>query len=99
MFVALSKFVVANEMIDAVKKAFESRPHLVDQAPGFVRMEVLSPQDNSDEIWLLTYWQDEQSYHSWHRSHEYRESHKSMPDNLKLVPRSTSIRFFDYICS
>ena len=58
-FVALSRFVVANGMIDEVKAAFRNRPHLVEEAPGFVRMEVLSPLDRPEEVWLMTYWSDE----------------------------------------
>ena len=98
-FVALSKFVVANGMMAEVKEAFRHRPHLVDDAPGFVNMEVMVPFDNLDELWLVTYWADEESYRVWHRSHEYHESHKGIPKGLKLVPRSAEIRLFEFICS
>ena len=54
----LSRFVVANDMDAALKRAFVLRPHLVDNAPGFVRMDVLSPEDMPNEIWLMTYWVD-----------------------------------------
>ena len=99
MFIALSRFIVANDTIEQVKDAFVARPHLVDSAPGFLRMEVLSPQDNPDEIWLLTYWTEEAHYRTWHRSHEYHESHKGIPKGLKLVPKSAEIRFFDHVAS
>ena len=49
-FVALSKFVVANHLTPEVKRAFVARPHLVDSAPGFLRMEVLSPKERPKEI-------------------------------------------------
>jgi len=48
-YVALSRFSVAH-MTDEVKQAFQQRPHRVDNAAGFVRMEVLSPCDAPDEI-------------------------------------------------
>lgn len=99
MFVALSKFIVANDMTAKVKQAFVERPRLVDDAPGFLRMEVISPIDNPDEIWLLTWWTDENSYKTWHSSHEYRDSHKGIPTGLKLVPKSAQIRYFEYVCS
>lgn len=38
-----------------VKAAFVHRPHLVENAPGFVRLDALSPLEEPDEIWLLTY--------------------------------------------
>jgi heme-degrading monooxygenase HmoA len=62
MFIALSRFTVANGMTDRMKEAFRRRPHLVDGVAGFVRLDVLGPQDTPDEIWLLTYWEDEASF-------------------------------------
>lgn len=98
-FVALSRFVIKNDMQEEIRTAFRARPHLVDDAPGFLRMEVLSPQENSGEIWLMTFWTDEASFRTWHHSHLYRESHKGIPKGLKLVPKSVELRFFEHICS
>jgi heme-degrading monooxygenase HmoA len=97
-FVALSRFTVAH-MSDQVKQAFRQRPHRVDTANGFVRMEVLSPCDSPNEIWLITYWTDESSYRTWHHSHLYQESHVGIPKGLRLVPKSVSIRCFEHVAS
>ena len=86
-------------MAPEVKDAFVNRPHLVDSAPGFVRMEVVSPVDNPSEIWLFTFWTDEESFQTWHRSHAYHDSHKGIPKGLKLVPKSTELRFFEHVSS
>jgi len=67
----LSRFVVANDMDAEVKRAFILRPHVVDGAAGFVRMDVLSPEDMPNEIWLMTYWADIASYRTWHKSDAY----------------------------
>lgn len=99
MFVALSKFVIANEMADEVKTAFKQRPHLVENCAGFIRLDVISPCENPNEIWLITYWDNEQSYQTWHRSDAHRQSHQDMPKGLKLIPTETKLRFFNYICS
>jgi heme oxygenase (mycobilin-producing) len=96
-FVSISKFVVANDKITEVKDAFRHRPHLVDEQPGFVRMEVFSPLDRPDEIWLVTYWTDAESFRLWHHSHLYQQSHKGIPKGLKLVPGETEIRHFEQI--
>jgi heme-degrading monooxygenase HmoA len=95
MFVALSRFTIANGMADDVRSAFRQRPHLVDRAPGFLSMEVMSPVGLPAEIWLMTRWRDEQSYQSWHRGHEYHESHKGIPKGLKLVRGSAEVRLFE----
>jgi heme-degrading monooxygenase HmoA len=95
----LSRFVVVNDMAADVKQAFLLRPHLVDTAPGFMRMDVLSPEDMPNEIWLMTYWVDLASYRTWHKSHAYHESHAGIPKGLKLVPASAVLRIFNLIAS
>lgn len=99
MFIALSQFTVANDMTEQVRAAFTNRPHLVEEAAGFLRLEVISPLDNRDEFWLLTYWRDEDSFKTWHHSHLYHDSHKGIPKGLKLVPRSARLRFFEHVSS
>ena len=95
MFVALSRFTIRNDMAEQVRQAFVARPHLVDQAAGFLGMQVMSPLENASEIWLVTQWSDEPSYHVWHKSHAYHDSHRGIPKGLKLVPGSVEIRFFN----
>jgi len=97
-YVALRRFTVA-QITDEVERAFQQRPHLVDTAAGFVRMDVLSPFDAPDEIWLITYWKDETSFRNWHRSHLYQESHQGIPKGLRLVPKSVSMSFFEHVAS
>jgi heme-degrading monooxygenase HmoA len=96
-FLAVSKFKVSNGMSEEVRAAFVERPHLVDDAPGFVRMEVVRPIDDRDEFWLLTWWRDEASFREWHHSHLYRDSHSGIPRGLKLDPSATQLRFFEKI--
>jgi len=95
MFVALSRFTIANGMSDEVRAAFRGRPHLVDGAPGFVALEVMSPVDTPAEIWLVTHWSDEKSFRDWHHGHMYHESHKGIPKGLKLVKGSAEVRLFE----
>lgn len=95
--VVISRFTIANGMTQEVRDAFRSRPHLVDSAPGFVSMEVLSPIDKPEEIWLTTRWIDRASYQEWHHSREYHQSHSGIPKGLKLVPKATSITCFEVI--
>jgi heme-degrading monooxygenase HmoA len=97
-FVALSRFVVANGMEAEVKAAFQARPHRVDHAAGFVRMEVLCPLDRPQEIWLVTHWRCADDYRTWHGGHGYRESHRGIPKGLKLIGRETCIREFEVVC-
>ena len=48
---------------------------------------------------LVTHWTDEESFRTWHRSHEYRESHAGIPKGLKLDAAATEVRAFRHIAS
>jgi len=98
-YVAVSRFRVRNGMSSEVAEAFRQRPHMVDGADGFLRLDVLSPADDESEFWLLTDWRDEESFRNWHHSHEYRESHAGIPKGVKLDPAATQVRAFRYIAS
>ena len=96
-FVAVSQFAVINDKVDEVKEAFRNRPGLVDQAPGFLRMDVLSPEDAPEEIWLITYWIDRASFLAWHHSDLHRESHRFMPKGLKLDRKRARLVYLEQI--
>lgn len=93
-FVAVSRFVVANDKHEEVRAAFRARPRAVERARGFRGFEVLQPTDDEREFWLITRWTDEQSFHDWHHSHAFKDSHAGIPRGLKLDPKRTRLRFF-----
>lgn len=97
-FTAISKFEVRNNMEDEVRQAFKNRPHLVDDAPGFLGLQVLSPKENDSEFWLVTHWETEKHFHEWHDNHR-SEAHQGIPKGLKLVKKSWSLTYFDLIAN
>jgi heme-degrading monooxygenase HmoA len=101
MFAVISKFTIDNKdnMTASVKNAYRERPHLVENAAGFVRLDVLSPVQNPDEIWLITYWTDQTSFQEWYRTHLYKEAHANIPAGLKLISDRTEMLFFEHISS
>lgn len=101
MFVVLSKFTVDNQddMTEAVKGAYRARPHLVENAAGFVRLDVLSPIEHPNQIWLITYWADQANFQQWFRTHPYKEAHQNIPTGLKLISDQTEMLFFEHIAS
>lgn len=97
MFVASRRFIVRNGMQEEVRQAFLARPRIVDNAPGFQRMEVLRLLDKLEKFWLLTWWTDEASFADWHRGHDYHECHAGIPKGLKLLAGSVEIRRLEQI--
>ncbi len=98
MITVLSRFTIMNGMENEVREAFINRPHLVEKAPGFLRLEVLSPSGQPAEFWLLTYWETEQHFRDWHKHHRH-ESHQLMPKGLRLDARGTNVQVLDHIAS
>lgn len=96
-YVALSRFEVTEAFVDATADAFRDRPHLVEDAPGFVRLDVLRPVVEPAQFWLLTYWTDEDAFRTWHRSHDRTRAHRGMPDGLRLVPGSFELSGFQHV--
>ncbi|SHM77827.1 Antibiotic biosynthesis monooxygenase [Cyclobacterium lianum] len=98
MIAAISKFTVQNGMEEKVKDAFRDRPKFVEGAPGFIKMDVLSPLADPAEIHLITYWESENDFDYWHCNH-LKASHGGIPKGLRLVPHSWTLTRFEYICS
>jgi len=99
MHIVISKFCVANDMSEEVLTAFLKRPHLVDNEPGFISIQVLRPVDNPNEFWLITHWENFDSWEQWYHGHKYKQSHHAIPKGLKLDPSKTKIQHFDLIAS
>lgn len=101
MFTVISKFAVEDKdnSIEEVRQAFRQRPRKVDNTAGFIRLDVLNHEDKPEEFWLITYWENEESFNRWYRSHMYSESHSGIPDGLKLIKDSTELIYFRHISS
>jgi len=91
MILATSCFRVSNGIESAVAEAFRHRPHLVDDTPGFLGMEVFTDTKDPAVFHLLTRWTDERSYRDWHGSAAHKLSHQGIPTGLKLEPGSARI--------
>ncbi len=97
---AMSRFEIKDTAkIGAVREAFRNRPRLVDEAEGFVRLDVLQPQDTPSEFWVLTYWRDRAAFDTWYESPAFKVAHDRLPEGIKLVQSATRISVFDHIVS
>jgi heme-degrading monooxygenase HmoA len=57
------------------EERFRGRARLVDQAPGFVRHEVLRPLKEGSPYVVMTHWADEASFRAWTEGPAFREAH------------------------
>ena len=78
MIVVSNRLQVAAGHEKEFEERFEGRARLVENMPGFVRLEILRPL-KSDYYIVLTHWQDEESFRARTESAEFKEAHRNRP--------------------
>ena len=78
MIVVSNRIQVAKGYEKDFEARFEGRARLVENMPGFVRLEILRPV-KSDYYVVLTHWKDEASFRAWTDSPEFKEAHRNRP--------------------
>jgi heme-degrading monooxygenase HmoA len=48
-----------------LERRFANRLHAVDGQPGFISFELLRPVSGDDRYFVLTHWEDEESFQAW----------------------------------
>ena len=91
MVVIISRFRVMNGMEGEVERAFRERPRAVEQAAGFLWLEVCVDSADRRSFYLITRWTDFDAFDRWHHSAEHRTSHGFIPKGLKLDPMATQV--------
>jgi len=78
MIVISNKLQVAQGREKDFEERFQGRARLVENMPGFIRLEILRPL-KSDYYVVMTHWEDEASFHAWTASNEFKEAHRNRP--------------------
>ena len=88
MIVVANRMPVAKGHEAAFEDRFEGRARLVENHPGFVRLEILRPKaltiqggqmGGSDYYVVLTYWENEQAFVAWTESEDFHRAHANRP--------------------
>lgn len=82
MYVSMSRLRVDGERADELIHAFRGRAHLVDDAAGFIRLEVWQGGDPG-EVVMVSWWRDRASFSTYMKSAEHRVSHDRIPRELQ----------------
>jgi heme oxygenase (mycobilin-producing) len=98
MIVALSRFKVANGLEESVAQAFVNRPRVVEDAPGFLGLEVFNDRADPSVFYLSTRWNSESAFRTWHASEAHHTSHRAMPKGLKLDAAFTQLLVLERLC-
>ena len=87
LYVSMSRLRVPEERVDELVAAFRRRAHLVDDAPGFVDLEVWSSDREPGEVIMVSRWRDRAAFRDYMRSAAHRASHARIAPDLDAAIR------------
>jgi heme-degrading monooxygenase HmoA len=87
MYVSMSRLRVEAAQSDELIAAFRRRAHLVDDAPGFVDLEVWRSDRDPGEVLMVSRWQDRAAFTAYMRSRAHRISHDRIDPALQEAIR------------
>ena len=70
---------------DELIAAFRRRAHLVDDADGFVDLQVWRSDRDAGEILMVSRWRDREAFKEYMRSAEHRTSHERIDPRLESL--------------
>ena len=82
MYVSLSRLRVPAERAPELVAAFRRRAHLVDDADGFVDLQVWQSDRDRGELIMVSRWRDRDAFKTYMRSEEHRVSHDRIDPGL-----------------
>ena len=85
MYVSMSRLRIPPSDAPALVAAFRRRLRLVDDAEGFVDLQVWQSDRDPGEVLMVSRWRDRDCFKAYMRSAEHRASHDRIPPELKDV--------------
>jgi heme oxygenase (mycobilin-producing) len=82
VYVSMSRLRVAPGRAQEVVCAFRGRAHLVDEAPGFLKLEVWRNDRDEGELVMVSHWTDRECFKSYMKSEAHRLSHDRIDPEL-----------------
>jgi heme-degrading monooxygenase HmoA len=82
MYVSLSRLRVPEERAPELVTAFRGRAHLVEDADGFVDLQVWQSDGDAGELVMVSRWRDREAFKAYMKSEAHRISHARIDPDL-----------------
>lgn len=82
MYVSLSRLRIPSERSQELISAFRRRAHLVDDATGFIDLQVWQSDRDPEEIIMVSRWSDREAFTAYMKSDEHQISHDRIDPEL-----------------
>ena len=102
LYVSLSRLRVRPERADELVRAFRSRAHLVDDAEGFLGLEVWRSDRDAEELIMVSRWRDRPCFQRYMKSEDHGVSHGRISPDLKRaikLERLEHLRTYDVVAT
>jgi heme-degrading monooxygenase HmoA len=81
----MSRLRVDEQRSDELIAAFRERAHLVDDADGFLDLQVWRSDRDPGEVLMVSRWRDREAFKAYMKSAEHRVSHDRIDPDLKAA--------------
>jgi heme-degrading monooxygenase HmoA len=71
----MNRILVKPDYAEQFEERFRNRAGEVDKMKGFVRNQVLRPDNSDDPYIVLTYWESKADFEAWVNSEAFRQGH------------------------
>jgi heme oxygenase (mycobilin-producing) len=82
MYVSLSRLRVPASRADELVAAFRGRARLVEEADGFLDLQVWQSDADPGELVMVSRWRDRAAFRAYMRSESHRVSHRRIDADL-----------------
>lgn len=76
MIVAISRIRVVSGNEEAIAAQYRQRLGAVEEAPGFLGLEILQEQDRPEAFLVLMRWRERADFEAYRRSEAFRRAHE-----------------------
>jgi heme-degrading monooxygenase HmoA len=83
VYVSVSRLEIPVERAPELVAAFRARARLVDQADGFIDLQVWQADRDRSEIVMVSRWRDREAFKAYMKSPEHETSHQRIDPDLK----------------
>lgn len=90
--VAISSLRVPKERAEALEAAFRGRSRLVDQHPGFRRLQLVRAR-GSGEYMLILHWESLEAFQRYAKSQDFEHAHNDLDGDVTPM----GLRIYDMV--
>jgi len=83
VYVSISRLRVDEQRSDELVEAFRRRARLVDDADGFVDIQVWRSDRDPGEVLMVSRWRDREAFRTYMKSGDHQISHDRIDRELK----------------